>query len=174
MRSKLITALAVAATLALGVGSVDAAQADTGSDELVVANLINAERAAHGLAPLRIDGALFDSARVWSQTMAAAGDLSHDASYFGTRPAGVRARGENVAYNATVAAAHQRLMDSPGHRANILDPSFTNVGVGIIERDGTLYITERFSAVQDAPAKVTKAKAAKGKAVRAKARRSRR
>ena len=45
--------------------------------------------------------------------------------------------GENLAYAPTVEIAHQGLMNSPGHRENILRPSFGRVGIGVI--DGGVY-----------------------------------
>ena len=47
------------------------------------------------------------------------------------------AAGENLALTPTVAIAHQGLMDSPGHRANILSPDFGRIGIGVI--DGGIY-----------------------------------
>ena len=43
-----------------------------------------------------------------------------------------RVAGENLAYAPTVEIAHRGLMNSPGHRANILSPDFTRVGIGVI------------------------------------------
>jgi uncharacterized protein YkwD len=40
--------------------------------------------------------------------------------------------GENLAYAHSVAVAHRGLMDSPGHRENILRPEFTRVGIGVV------------------------------------------
>jgi len=43
-----------------------------------------------------------------------------------------RTAGENLAGAPSVETAHRNLMNSPGHRANILNPNFTHVGVGIV------------------------------------------
>jgi uncharacterized protein YkwD len=40
--------------------------------------------------------------------------------------------GENLAYAQSTAVAHRALMDSPGHRENILRPEFTRIGIGVI------------------------------------------
>jgi uncharacterized protein YkwD len=56
-----------------------------------------------------------------------------------------RAAGENLALARTLPMAHQGLMDSPGHRANILRPAFGRVGIGIL--DGGRYglmVTQNF------------------------------
>ena len=45
----------------------------------------------------------------------------------------------------SVHSAHQGLMNSPGHRANILNPSFTEIGIGIRRKgNGQYYITQMF------------------------------
>jgi uncharacterized protein YkwD len=61
--------------------------------------------------------------------------------------------GENIAMDQSVAQAEAALMNEPkfreNHRANILNPAFTNVGVGIARGpDGTLYITQDFVQVR--------------------------
>lgn len=175
MRTRLLRIAALGVTLGLGALVLEvspaSASVDTGSDEIALAGMINAERAAAGLAPLAVDGRLFDSARSWSAVQAAAGDLSHDASFFaGNRPSGAGAVAENVAYNTSAATIHARLMQSPAHRANILNPAFNSVGVGeVVSADGRIFVTERFARMDASPeaapkAAVKKAKATKGKA----------
>lgn len=48
-----------------------------------------------------------------------------------------RTAGENLAGAGSVAAAHTNLMNSPGHRANILSGSFREIGIGVVS--GGLY-----------------------------------
>jgi len=48
-----------------------------------------------------------------------------------------RAAGENIALAPTVEVAHNGLMNSPGHRENILNPAFGRVGIGV--EDGGLH-----------------------------------
>ena len=48
-----------------------------------------------------------------------------------------QAAGENLALAPNINLAHQGLMNSPGHRANILSPDFKKVGIGVI--DGGIY-----------------------------------
>ncbi len=190
MRTRILRSIAVATGLGLFGGlalDVAPAAADTGSDEMTFVGFINAERANAGLSPLAPEGALFDSARGWSQAQVNAGTISHDDSFFTVnRPAGASAVAENVAYNSDIASMHERLMASPGHRANIMNPSFTSVGIGeVIAPDGRIFVTQRFakftaaataSAQPAAKATVTKAKAkAKARPVRkARSTRSRR
>ena len=58
---------------------------------------------------------------------------------------GFRAAGENLALSPNLKQAHQGLMNSPGHRANILNPAFGRLGVGIVDggRRG-LMVTQTF------------------------------
>jgi uncharacterized protein YkwD len=63
------------------------------------------------------------------------------------RDGGVRftVAGENLALAPTVTLAHQGLMGSPGHRANILRPEFTRVGIGAAVADGRRMFTQNFA-----------------------------
>jgi uncharacterized protein YkwD len=115
-------------------------------------NLLNEERAAHGLRPLQADPELAGVARAHSRDMFARGYFSHVAPdgkdpFDRMRQAKVKylAAGENLALAPTLAMAHQGLMNSPGHRANILRPAFGRVGIGIVDggRHGQM-VTQNF------------------------------
>ena len=127
----------------------------TGGAERLV-QLANADRAAAGAPPLRLRADVTGIATTHSFAMVAQGDIFHNDDYFSaaTRAAlGAGVLGENVASNSSVDDAHRRLMNSPHHRANLLDPRFTVVGLGVVD-DGTgyLYVTEDFVQPADAPA----------------------
>lgn len=112
--------------------------------EAQMLQLINKERQKQGLRPLQADPEMLQVARAHSQDMFAKGYFAHD-NLEGKDPfdrmkaANVRfvAAGENLALAQTVEIAHFNLMNSPGHRANILNPSFGRVGIGIL--DGGFY-----------------------------------
>jgi hypothetical protein len=110
--------------------------------------MVNQERVTAGIAPLAISDVAVQVAEGWSIHMATANDLAHNDGWFAqdTRDrAGAQAVGENVAYNADLADAHRRLMASPGHRANILDSRFQQVGIGAVKGPtGSWWITEDF------------------------------
>lgn len=53
---------------------------------------------------------------------------------------------ENLARSSTGQRAHAQLMESPSHRANILDPDLTHIGIGVAEREGELLVTQIFVA----------------------------
>jgi uncharacterized protein YkwD len=120
--------------------------------EAEMLQLVNQERAAHGLNPLTADTELRGVARMHSEDMFARGYFSHntpdgDNPFDRIRAAGLRyvLAGENLALAQTVTLAHNGLMDSPGHRANILRANFSRVGIGIM--DGGRYglmVTQKF------------------------------
>jgi len=109
-------------------------------EERRMAELINAERAKLGLAPLALDAQLSRVARIKSAEMAERNYFSHQSPVYGSpfemmRSFGIpfRTAGENIACNRTVEAAHQSLMASQGHRENILNRAFDRVGIGIVD-----------------------------------------
>jgi uncharacterized protein YkwD len=114
--------------------------------------LVDAAREAAGLAPLAWDPILATLARAHSQDMIAAGFVGHGSPTTGSpedrlHRAGYLARlsAENVAVHQSVEGAHAGLMESPGHRANILEPGVTAVGIGIVARAGDLFVTQLFA-----------------------------
>jgi uncharacterized protein YkwD len=103
-------------------------------------DLVNQERQAAGLSPLAPDPELTEVARRHSADMFARGYFAHDTPEGRTpfdrmRDAGVSflTAGENLALAPTLQLAHTGLMNSPGHRANILRPQFGRVGIGIMD-----------------------------------------
>jgi hypothetical protein len=134
--------------------SVGASEDPAGAARLL--DLANRDRVAAGLAPLRVMPELVTVAQEQSHAMAAAGKIFHNAELFSSSlrdsiNAGVL--GENVAFDTGgITHAHWMLMNSPPHRANILDPRFTAAGFAITMTDGTAYITEVFAQVGAAPA----------------------
>jgi uncharacterized protein YkwD len=108
--------------------------------EAQMLELVNGERRKAGLKALEPDPELTEVARRYSTDMFARGYFSH-ASLEGKSPfdrireAGInfRAAGENLALAPTLSLAHTGLMNSPGHRANILRSQFGRVGIGIMD-----------------------------------------
>ncbi len=140
-------------------GSPAAAQGTSGSAhafeedaESELARLLNQERQKRGLEPLHIDQRLQKAAREHSLRMANQHLLSHGLAGEPELPqrvanAGIRfdRSGENVAFGPAVGQVHDGLMKSPPHRANILSPDFNAVGVGVVLRDGLLWVTQDFA-----------------------------
>lgn len=103
-------------------------------------DLVNRERQAAGLNPLVPDPELTEVARRHSAEMFARGYFAHDtpeglSPFDRMREANVRftTAGENLALAPTIPLAHTGLMNSPGHRANILRREFGRVGIGVMD-----------------------------------------
>lgn len=115
-----------------------------GVDESVIAfekdvvRLVNAERRERGLSELEYHWELSRVARYKSEDMSKNGYFSHTSKTYGSpfdmiRSFGIsyKAAGENIARGyLTPKAVVEGWMNSPGHRANILNASFTHIGVG--------------------------------------------
>lgn len=114
--------------------------------------LVNEERQKVGLQPLKFDPEMLVVARDHSRDMFARGYFSHItpeglSPFDRMKKAKVRflSAGENLALGQTLNICHRGLMNSPGHRRNILNPLFGRVGIGIL--DGGIYglmITQNF------------------------------
>ncbi len=103
-------------------------------------DLVNQERVAAGLSPLQADPELTEVARKHSADMFARGYFAHDtpeglSPFDRMKAANVRfiTAGENLALAPTIPVAHTGLMNSPGHRANILRREFGRVGIGVMD-----------------------------------------
>ncbi|MGI5971073.1 MAG: SafA/ExsA family spore coat assembly protein [Oscillospiraceae bacterium] len=118
--------------------------------EAEVVRLVNAERAKYGLKPLTENWELSRVARYKSQDMHDRKYFSHTSPTYGSpftmiKNFGIsyRTAGENIAYGyATPQAVVNGWMNSSGHRANILNSSFTQIGVGYVSSGN--YWTQMF------------------------------
>jgi uncharacterized protein YkwD len=104
---------------------------------------INAFRKANGVAELQWEEGAYAKAHSWSEKLAADGKLSHSVLSQGV-PTGWHLLGENVAYNPSLNGAMIALENSPAHRANLLNPRFTKVAVGVVQAKGMYWVTEVF------------------------------
>jgi uncharacterized protein (TIGR03000 family) len=122
------------------------------ADEKAILELTNQERAKQNLAPLRANEKLFRAARSHSTNMARQDRLDH---VLDGKDPGVRLQevgyqhggwGENVAMGQrTPAEAIATWMQSPGHRGNILNSGYQEIGIGIAaSAGGGLYYTQVF------------------------------
>jgi len=112
---------------------------------------LNQERASHGLAVLQWDERAASAARTHARLLAESGKLSHQFPGEGTLPERLGATGarftvsaENVAQTEFIEDVHPALMDSSGHRANILSASYNAVGIGVVEKQGKVYVAQDF------------------------------
>ena len=118
-------------------------------------DMVNQERRERGLSELRWDGKLATVGLAHSKDMLARNYFAHEdpegrsASYRAGK-AGITYTilGENLAFAKTLPQAHRGLMNSPGHRENILRPEFRRLGIGIVR----LPADSRYLPKQAAPA----------------------
>jgi hypothetical protein len=137
------------------------------ADALGAATLIaltNTQRSAAGLAPLNYDGRLASSAYAKAQDMLAKGYWSHTSPdgrsaghFIGQAGYGYVAIGENLAKGfPTESAVITGWMASSGHRANILNPAFKDIGIGIVsgvfDGEQTIIVVAHYGATAAAPA----------------------
>jgi Cysteine-rich secretory protein family len=120
--------------------------------EKQLAELINQERAAEGLPPLAVDERLTRAARRHTELMVKHGGLSHQFDgepSLQTRIADENLRSdrlaENVGLEMDAPGIHAGFMNSPPHRANILNPNYNAIGVGVMRSGDRLYATEDFA-----------------------------
>lgn len=118
------------------------------ASEQKMVDLVNQERAKAGVAALKVDTELSRVARIKSQDMKDNNYFSHTSPTYGSpfemmKSFGIkyRAAGENLAKHGSVDSAHVGLMNSEGHRKNILNPNFTHIGIGIVDNR---YYTQMF------------------------------
>lgn len=123
--------------------TVAAPSVDSASEQAMF-RLVNKERVANSLNPVSFDNKLRGLARDYSKDMLQRGYFSHynpeGESPFDRMDAyGIEYSyaGENLALAPSAELAMQGLMNSPGHRANILNPNFNKIGIGAM--DGGVY-----------------------------------
>lgn len=137
-------ALVLLASLALAPAPGAHALDGYGQDWL---NKINGLRSSRGLAPLQLDGELTGLAQSWSQNMASTGSLAHTPSLSAGINSNWTKLGENVGYGPNNDLIWNGFVNSPRHLANLTDPAFTHVGIGVAWSGGTQFVTHRFMAV---------------------------
>lgn len=127
-----------------------AAQQDAQAQAL---SLLNRDREKSGLAPLAYSAELSRLAEAYAQDMIARRFFAHEdpdgrSPFDRMRASGIvyRHAGENLAINDSVEAAQAAFMNSPTHRANVLNPQFTEVGIGVrVAPNGKTYVVQEFT-----------------------------
>jgi uncharacterized protein YkwD len=120
--------------------------------EHVLLELANRARAQTGAPALTIDAGLSRAARSHAEAMFAARQLSHQFEGEPSLPQRLGSatdttldqEGENVALDMDAAKGHQHLMLSPPHRANLLNPAYNVVGLGVVRSGDRVYIVQDF------------------------------
>ena len=154
----LVAALSMALLLTLLVQH--AGPTVEGPDRLAAAamvEMVNAERAEQGIAPLATASDIATVAEEWSAAMAQAAAMDHNPAY-AQQICCWSVVTENVAWAQALRLwtptdpvlrvtreLHEGLMSSPGHRANILDSDVDEVGIGVhVDGEGSTWITQNF------------------------------
>jgi len=120
--------------------------------EQVLLDLANQARAQAGAPRLTLDAGLSRAARAHAEAMFASRQLSHQFEGELSLPQRLAAathtqldqEGENVALDSDASQAQRHLMLSPPHRANLLNPAYNVVGLGVVRSGGRLYIVQDF------------------------------
>ncbi len=119
------------------------------ANENEVFNLINEQRINSGLQGLAIDNEVQRVARIKAQDMVDNNYFSHSSPTYGSPfdmltnfKISYKTAGENIAGNSTNSGAVNAWMNSSGHRANILNSSFTHTGIGVVtsKKYGKIYV----------------------------------
>jgi uncharacterized protein YkwD len=124
---------------------------DTEAEQTLL-ELANQARAQAGAPGLTLDAGLSKAARTHAEAMFAARQLSHQFDGEPSLPQRLAAashtqldqEGENVALDFDAERGHQHLMLSPPHRANLLNPAYNVVGLGVVRSGDRLYIVQDF------------------------------
>jgi hypothetical protein len=137
-----VALLAVAATLVVPPPAAEAS-GDAHAYEMRFVDSLNVERATRGRDRLSVAPDLAEVARRHSAKMARDSHLHHNPS-LATDVTGWSRLAENVGRGGSVSSLHTALMNSDGHRANILDGRVTEVGVGVVVSGTTVWVTQVF------------------------------
>ena len=136
---------AAVASVAMVASVAQPASADTPGDEAAFVAKLNGLRASVGLPALQVNGDLTTIARNWSTRMAQAGTISHNPDLAAQAPSTWMRLGENVGVGPDVDGLHTAFVNSSAHYHNMVDPQFTQVGIGVVrDASGTIFVTVDF------------------------------
>lgn len=113
--------------------------ASMNDNEKEVFNLINAQRTKNGLQALKVDDEVQRVARIKAQDMVDSNYFSHTSPTYGSPfdmlksfKISYKSAAENIAGNSSNSGAVTSWMNSSGHKANILNGSYTYTGIGVV------------------------------------------
>src|SRR5271168_4744405 len=146
-----VAGLLLAATAATSMATAASPAAIPPMDENLL-QMTNAVRTQQGLTPLQWDDALAQAAQAHAELLVQNDRLSHQfpgeanlALRAAQAGAHFQAVAENIAVGAGVESIQKGWMESPPHRANILDPNLNAVGFAVVQRSGFLYAVADFA-----------------------------
>jgi hypothetical protein len=131
--------------------ALHAQQFDEQTERLVLEQL-NESRQQAGLAPLKVSPEVLRAARQHSVAMAEQRKLSHQLpgepqlqDRLAVTGAHFYRSGENVGFNTQADLIHDAFMHSPPHRQNLLTPEYNSVGIGVVQKGDSYWVTEDFA-----------------------------
>lgn len=149
----LVAGLLLATVPATGVASANRTSwncYDFKRAEKRFARKMNLARSSRDHSKMLLDKQLSRVARRHAYAMASEKDLFHsNMTRLGNRVTRWRTLGENVGVGGSVDSLHRAFMASPGHKANILYKGFRHMGIGTVQKNGTLYVTVVFEGAKD-------------------------
>ena len=119
------------------------------TDEKEVFDLINKQRTNNGLSALKMNSEALNVARIKAKDMVDNNYFSHNSPTYGSPfdmlnsfKVTYKTAGENIAGNSSNSEAVTAWMNSPGHKANILNSSFNYTGIGVVKgsKYGKIYV----------------------------------
>lgn len=138
------TAVLIAGCITAGMVFAASPASALSSSESEFVSRHNSIRAANGRGSLAVYSDLVEVARRHSARMAAAEDIWHNPNLT-SEVKNWRIVGENVGMGPSVSDLMDAFMNSPTHRANILDPDYNQFGIGVVVSNGTIYVTVVFA-----------------------------
>lgn len=149
---RFLTIIAAIVLLALILTPTLHATPQSSTADSTLLNAANRDRAAAGLQPLKWDTALAAAAHEHALRMAKANALSHQ--FPGEPPMQDRACdagahfsrvAENIAEGPSIPGLHTQWMNSPPHRANLMDPQLNAVGISVVQAGNTYFAVQDFA-----------------------------
>jgi uncharacterized protein YkwD len=155
----LSVALVLGASVGLGVSSASAAATQVSAGAMV--SDVNQARGARGLRALSTDSSLAAVALAQARRMASRNTLYHNPN-LANDVSNYRWVGENVGYGPSLDAVQNAFMKSPSHKANIVDRSYTQVGIAAVrDGKGRTWVAQVFRAPTSSAGSKSNAKAEK-------------
>lgn len=135
----------------IGIGAAPTAVANA-NDEQVFVDLINDLRHSRGLSTLTVDANMTDLARQHTGAMATNQRLVHTADLTAGVTTNWEKLGENIGFGSNIGLVWNAFVNSPEHFANLTDPAFNAVGVGVrVDANGIVWTTHRFVRIGAPP-----------------------
>jgi cysteine-rich secretory family protein/putative peptidoglycan binding protein len=141
LAAALVAVALVLAALVTGAATARPAGASTVEDSFT--SKLNHERSARGVPRLATRSDLVAVARAQAGRMASRNRLYHNPNLT-MDVRNWRWVGENVGYGPSSTSVHRAFMNSAPHKANILDRDYTEIGIGVVVRDGRVWVAEVF------------------------------